>query len=677
MHHIDWAMFQTIVDIDVDATLTQFKVAFEYMDDGCKVVIFNSAHPNGISPPGNDAYVFLGQSATFDLAQYAVKGENRLVIIQMDDCAVENNIKATPSLNGEIVHICTSDDPCLLSSWDSTKKSCVSKPNPANPPCNDGDACTKTDMCYNGDCKGSNLVTCPQVQCQKTSCDHKTGQCTAPIMDTGCPCNDGDACTQVDVCENGQCVGKSPVSCPLTDQCQSPGTCDKKTGTCSKATNKDGECDDGNECTDGDYCYNGGCVSGEEKECPCASQCQTPGKCIPSTGECSAPSPLSGPCDDGDECTIGDYCKDGVCHSGVDKECPCASQCQNPGTCDSETGDCSNPENLGNEYDCDDGNKCTQNDYCEDGVCQSGEPTDCPKPADQCQVKGTCEPTTGYCTPIGMLGEDHLCDDGNACTQYDYCQNGQCVGSNPTSCTVTNQCQKPGTCDKVTGSCSAPIDLTGGKCDDGNACTKDDSCLNGVCTGYNTVECPEVGQCQVKGSCDPKTGVCSDPVMKSGCPCNDGDACTQTDYCQNGQCVGSTPCQCPLPAAQCQEQGTCDSSTGICTPTKMLTGGSCDDGNACTQTDKCVNGVCVGGDNICCKTNKGCGKCVDNCGNDYKEVLNWFGIATGATKDVSAAGGGGYVCPGTKVCCIVKKSDTCYFNSALGICVVDNSIPIH
>jgi hypothetical protein len=109
----------------------------------------------------------------------------------------------------------------------------------------------------------------------------------------------------------------------------------------------------------------------------------------------------------------------------------------------------------------------------------------------------------------------------------------------------------------------------------------------------------------------------------------------------------------------------------------MLTGGSCDDGNACTQTDKCVNGVCVGGDNICCKTNKGCGKCVDNCGNDYKEVLNWFGIADGKEKDVSAAGGGGNVCPGTKVCCIVKKQDTCYFNSALGMCVIDNSLPIY
>src|SRR4051812_44655442 len=74
------------------------------------------------------------------------------------------------------------------------------------------------------------------------------------------------------------------------------------------------------------------------------------------------------------------------------------------------------------------------------------------------------------------------CDDGNACTQTDTCQGGACVGSNPVTCTALDQCHAPGTCNPGTGVCTNPVRTDGTPCSDGNACTINDFCVAGVCS---------------------------------------------------------------------------------------------------------------------------------------------------------------------------------------------------
>jgi hypothetical protein len=77
-----------------------------------------------------------------------------------------------------------------------------------------------------------------------------------------------------------------------------------------------------------------------------------------------------------------------------------------------------------------------------------------------------------------------------------------------------------------------------------------------------------------------------------GTPCNDGNACTQTDTCQQGTCVGSNPVVC-APLDACHDAGVC--SAGVCSNPQKPDGASCDDGNACTTGTTCTSGACGGG----------------------------------------------------------------------------------
>jgi hypothetical protein len=112
------------------------------------------------------------------------------------------------------------------------------------------------------------------------------------------------------------------------------------------------------------------------------------------------------------------------------------------------------------------------------------------------------------------------------------CIDGVCCNSTASSCGQCQACNVPGS----VGTC-APT--TGGSCDDGNACTLVDACQNGTCVGGASVTCSPSDQCHVAGICDSNTGICSNPVALDGSTCDDGNACTQTDSCQAGVCIGT------------------------------------------------------------------------------------------------------------------------------------------
>lgn len=234
-----------------------------------------------------------------------------------------------------------------------------------------------------------------------------------------------------------------------------------------------------------------------------------------------------------------------------------------------------------------------QSGFCVDGVCCN---TACNGGGcDACSVSAGAV-VDGTCAPLNGNG----CDDGNACTQGDKCQGGTCVGGAPLVCQALEECHAPGTCDPMSGACSASIPKPNGvACDDGDSCTKTDTCQAGVCTGSNPVVCAPLDDCHDAGTCDPGTGLCSNPARPDGSSCNDGNACTQTDACQQGYCTGSNPSAC-APLDQCHVAGTCDPSTGECSNPAANEGTSCDDGNACTANDSCQNGGCSGTNTVTC-----------------------------------------------------------------------------
>lgn len=174
---------------------------------------------------------------------------------------------------------------------------------------------------------------------------------------------------------------------------------------------------------------------------------------------------------------------------------------------------------------CDDGHACTTQDSCKGGICVGGPPPDCDD-HDSC-TDDVCDPSTASCTHTPNSAP---CDDGDACTVNDACSGGVCKGS-PKDCNDGNACTDD-TCD-ATGSCQhAPR-----SCDDHDMCTTD-TCDPALGCQNTPIGCPPPDQCHDAGTCDPTTGICSDPPKADGSICDDGDAvaCSLPDTCQAGVC---------------------------------------------------------------------------------------------------------------------------------------------
>jgi hypothetical protein len=442
-----------------------------------------------------------------------------------------------------------------------------------------------------GTCNASASVSCGAYQCNastgqcKTTCSGTTADCnalddpnTGGYSCIGATCQkkaNGTGCARDYACNSGHCVDYvccGVASCDDGLDCTTD-TCSGTGGTCSHAIAAD-------SCVIDGVCYAAGTVNP-------ANACQ---ECAPATSATAwSPKVNGSACDDGNACTQNDACQNGTCTAGAPVVCTASDQCHDVGTCDPSDGICSNPT-KGDGTECSDGNACTQNDTCQSGTCTAGAPVVC-TPSDQCHDVGTCNPADGTCSnPAKADGTE--CNDSDACTQTDACQNGTCTGTAPVVCTPSDQCHDVGACNPGDGTCSNPAKTDGADCNDGSMCTQTDTCQTGICVGGNPILCGASDQCHDVGTCDPNTGMCSDPAKADGTDCSDGDACTQTDSCQGGTCAGSNPVVCT--ASDACHAAVCDPGTGMCSESSQPDGTPCDDGNPLTTDDSCQGGTCIG-----------------------------------------------------------------------------------
>jgi outer membrane protein assembly factor BamB len=240
---------------------------------------------------------------------------------------------------------------------------------------------------------------------------------------------------------------------------------------------------------------------------------------------------------------------------------------------------------------------CTDGQQCGSGFCVAGIccASACAGNACMaCDVPGSA----GHCAAVA---NGTACSDGNACTQTDTCQAGACVGASPITCAALDQCHLAGACDPGTGVCSNPAAADGTTCSDGNACTRTDTCQAGACVGASPITCAAPDQCHV-GVCNPASGACTGLAVQDGTPCSDGNACTQVDACRAGACVGGNPVTCAA-LDQCHRAGTCDPGTGTCSnPGKP--GGSTLCSGACV--DAANDDLNCGGCGIACPGGQAC-----------------------------------------------------------------------
>jgi streptogramin lyase len=277
--------------------------------------------------------------------------------------------------------------------------------------------------------------------------------------------------------------------------------------------------------------------------------------------------------------------------------CTVNADCNDNNACTTDTcvaSACVNAA-VANGTACTDGNACTQADTCQAGVCTGASPVVCTA-LDQCHDPGTCSPANGVCSNPNKANGT-TCSDANACTQIDTCQAGVCTGANPVVCATPDQCHDAGTCNPADGMCSNPNKANGTTCSDANACTQADTCQMGACQGGAPVVCTASNDCHDAGVCDPNTGTCSESQKPDGTVCNDGSACTQTDTCATGVCVGSGAIVCAA-SDECHDVGVCNAQSGMCSDPAKPDGTPCDDENVCSQGDSCQAGICSGGNDF-------------------------------------------------------------------------------
>ncbi|HTN90876.1 MAG TPA: calcium-binding EGF-like domain-containing protein [Sorangium sp.] len=174
-------------------------------------------------------------------------------------------------------------------------------------------------------------------------------------------------------------------------------------------------------------------------------------------------------------------------------------------------------------------------------------------------------------------------------TSVQGCINGHSGHANDYVAVGDPTCQGGG-CLPVTAPCDATV-----PCCDGL------TCQNGTCTDLCAgVTCAASDACHAAGTCDPATGLCSNPVAANGTACDDGNGCTLTDTCVAGTCTGS--------GNPCQNGGTCNPAEPYtCTCSPEFTGTNC-------ETPACVPTTCAAHGATCGTIDDGCGETLD-CGS--------------------------------------------------------------
>jgi hypothetical protein len=382
-----------------------------------------------------------------------------------------------------------------------------------------GASCAASVGCLAGrciTCEGPGALDCSSPGACRSggTCDLQRG-CLYVVDAEGAPCDDGDACSRVDACVAGACVGGDRVTCAQAGPCRPAGVCDPGTGACATPTFPDGAaCDDGSACTTGDACAQGECV-GAAVPCDDANPC-TDDACVPASGCTHTPNAAA--CDDGDACTVEEACAGGRCAGARPADCDDANPCTDE-TCDPESG-C---VRANNDLACSDGNVCTVGDRCVGGICVTGFPRPC-SDGNAC-TDDACDPAVG-CTHVDNVAP---CDDHDACTAGDACAAGACDGA-PRTCNDDTPCTDDA-CDAVLG-CLHQTNTA--DCDDGDACTVGDVCAGGGCAPGPARDCDDADPCTDDG-CDAETGCAHVPGTAA---CDDGDACTFDDSCADGACLG-------------------------------------------------------------------------------------------------------------------------------------------
>ena len=327
-----------------------------------------------------------------------------------------------------------------------------------------------------------------------------------------------------------------------------------------------------------------------------------------STNEASEDASLDVPCKNDSDCQKSSkagcriaFCvvpsgdEYGICN--FETVAPDGTSCDDDQLCTEDDGCVQGGTCVGKWKDCNDDNLCTV-DSCniDTGQCENKLTSDVCDDDNAC-TQDWCEPATG-CEHVS-LQNGKPCEDGNLCTKEESCQEGACIPTLFLECEDYNPCTE-NSCDQTRG-CIFQVKLNL-PCDDGNACTLGDMCdSNDKCSGSAKLDCDDGESC-TEDWCEPDVG-CKHQTKEDGKQCEDGNACTFGEYCQEGVCT-------PEKLLDCKDDNPC--TNDYCDPEKgcvanlIPEGKPCDDKDSCTLGNFCHNGECIYDKKLDCEDGDPC-----------------------------------------------------------------------
>lgn len=208
---------------------------------------------------------------------------------------------------------------------------CVTRTRDDGAPCDDGLFCTVEDECNAGACMGKERdCGYPSSSCLAKRCDEDGDSCVEEAVPDGTSCLHDDLCLGPGTCLMGACQGGTPKDCfpgPVPGPCYYTG-CDSTTGLCRPLLRPNGSaCQE--DCNVGGICTDAVCHSLAPRDCSAFDVGCQRGVCHPTYHVCVAEGPTtSGPCEDGDACTVGEQCQSNQCGGGTS-----ISSCSNGDGC--------------------------------------------------------------------------------------------------------------------------------------------------------------------------------------------------------------------------------------------------------------------------------------------------------------------------------------------------------
>lgn len=475
--------------------------------------------------------------------------------------------------------------------------------------CLDSYFCNGIEVCNSGICYAGTPPSCDDAnECTTDTCDTGLNACTH-VPRTGASCTSSNLCAITAECSaGGSCDPVTTTTCDPATACHVSLGCNPGSGICEYNTQSDGtSCNDGNACTTVDECSSGSCVGTTPVVCTPLDQCHVAGTCNTGTGICTNPQKSTGTaCNDNDFCTTNDQCSNvGTCVGTTGHSCDSVSydtQCQSV-SCDSLGSQCVINDFSDGTF-CDTGNptgSCSTQDVCISGACtdQYQSASLCRAAANDCDVAEYCPGDSDYCPSNSYQPDETACSVDLYCT-YNWCISGTCTQYDTRTCTDGgNFCVVP-SCDEGLQSCVTTPKTDGTNCTTGNdlfPCIAWEECVAGTCSPHyatTSVGCPGDtcttnnhcagnanvcingpptdcsiydSECTV-GVCDALDGTCYASPLHDGIMCDaDSNPCTVNDTCVSGTCVAGHQRDCSYLDNAC--------GTGYCNATLGADDGEC------------------------------------------------------------------------------------------------------